>query len=236
MAFRGVHHTGIIVKNLDRSIYFYHDLLGLPIQSEPSPWFSGEDLAPNEILVSKSLADSLQARIGDTIRTGTSGFAPVEFTIYGIARPVGPGNYGSQPAIFLTLSALSTLTASDQINVVRLSSLGEGEQELENSKQIAPAVAASLLETPSEVALRVRTAKADDVNEIVRLAADNVPVNFVFSSVIILAGIALVVNLAIALAEERRPHLAVLRAMGLGRAGLVIIALSKAPSTARERR
>lgn len=45
MAIRGVHHTGIIVKNLDRSIYFYHDLLGLQIQSEPSPWFSGPELA-----------------------------------------------------------------------------------------------------------------------------------------------------------------------------------------------
>lgn len=186
---------------------------------------NGGDLSSNEVLVSKSLADSLQAQIGDTIRTGTSAFAPVEFTIYGIARPVGPGNYGGQPAIFATLSALRSLTASDQINVVRLSSLGDGQQEMENSKHIAPAVAASLLEIPSDLALRVRTAKADDVNEIVRLAADNIPVNFAFSSVIILAGIALVVNLAIALAEERRPHLAVLRALGLGRAGLVIMAL-----------
>jgi putative ABC transport system permease protein len=186
---------------------------------------NGEDLAPNEVLVSKSLADSLQAKRGDTVRVATSGSAPVEFTVYGIARPVGPGNYGGQPAIFLTLSALKTLTASDQINVVRLSSIGEGQQELENSKHIAPAVAASLLEIPSDFPLRVRTAKADDVNEIVRLAADNVPINFALSSVVILAGIALVVNLAIALAEERRPHLAVLRALGLGRAGLVIIAL-----------
>jgi len=45
VAIRGVHHTGIIVKDLDRSIYFYHDLLGLEIQSEPSPWFSGPELA-----------------------------------------------------------------------------------------------------------------------------------------------------------------------------------------------
>ena len=44
MAIRGVHHTGIIVKNLDRSIYFYHDLLGLEFDREPSPWFSGDEL------------------------------------------------------------------------------------------------------------------------------------------------------------------------------------------------
>ena len=45
MAFSGVHHTGIIVKNLDRSIYFYHDVLGLQFSNEPSPWFEGEELA-----------------------------------------------------------------------------------------------------------------------------------------------------------------------------------------------
>ena len=45
MQFSGVHHTGIIVKDLDASIAFYHGVLGLEFQSEPSPWFAGEDLA-----------------------------------------------------------------------------------------------------------------------------------------------------------------------------------------------
>ena len=44
MPITGVHHTGIIVKDLDKSIYFYHDVLGLEFQNEPSPWFAGEDL------------------------------------------------------------------------------------------------------------------------------------------------------------------------------------------------
>lgn len=45
MTMRSVHHTGIIVKNLDRSIYFYHDILGLEFSNEPSPWFEGDELA-----------------------------------------------------------------------------------------------------------------------------------------------------------------------------------------------
>lgn len=45
MTMRSVHHTGIIVKNLDRSIYFYHDILGLGFVNEPSPWFEGDELA-----------------------------------------------------------------------------------------------------------------------------------------------------------------------------------------------
>ena len=45
MTMRTVHHTGIIVKDLDRSVYFYHDILGLEFSNEPSPWFEGDGLA-----------------------------------------------------------------------------------------------------------------------------------------------------------------------------------------------
>lgn len=44
MTLKAVHHTGLIVRDLDRSIYFYHDLLGLPFANEPTPWFEGPDL------------------------------------------------------------------------------------------------------------------------------------------------------------------------------------------------
>jgi catechol 2,3-dioxygenase-like lactoylglutathione lyase family enzyme len=43
---KGLHHVGITVKDLDASIRFYHDLLGLPFSNEPSPWFEGPELGP----------------------------------------------------------------------------------------------------------------------------------------------------------------------------------------------
>jgi glyoxylase I family protein len=45
MTLLGVHHTGLVVTDLDRSIRFYHDLLGLEFYNEPTPWFSGPELA-----------------------------------------------------------------------------------------------------------------------------------------------------------------------------------------------
>ncbi len=39
-----IHHVGLVVKDLDRSIYFYHDLLGLQFANEPTPWFEGAEL------------------------------------------------------------------------------------------------------------------------------------------------------------------------------------------------
>src|SRR4051794_33949753 len=43
---KGLHHVGITVKDLDASIRFYHDVLGLQFSNEPSPWFEGDELGP----------------------------------------------------------------------------------------------------------------------------------------------------------------------------------------------
>jgi len=44
MELEAIHHAGLIVSDLDRSIYFYHDILGLPFANEPTPWFEGPGL------------------------------------------------------------------------------------------------------------------------------------------------------------------------------------------------
>jgi catechol 2,3-dioxygenase-like lactoylglutathione lyase family enzyme len=41
---RGLHHTGIIVSDLERSIDFYLDVLGLEMLTEPSPVFDAPEL------------------------------------------------------------------------------------------------------------------------------------------------------------------------------------------------
>src|SRR5215468_2637851 len=43
---KGLHHVGITVKDLDASLRFYHDVLGLQFSNEPSPWFDSPELGP----------------------------------------------------------------------------------------------------------------------------------------------------------------------------------------------
>jgi catechol 2,3-dioxygenase-like lactoylglutathione lyase family enzyme len=46
MTVDGVHHTGIIVSDLERSIDFYHGILGLEFANERSPVFDDPELGP----------------------------------------------------------------------------------------------------------------------------------------------------------------------------------------------
>ena len=42
---RALHHVGITVRDLERSVSFYHDTIGLKFVVPPTPWFEGPDLA-----------------------------------------------------------------------------------------------------------------------------------------------------------------------------------------------
>ena len=63
---QGQSHVGITVRDLDASIYFYHDLLGLEICTEPSPWFDGPELGRG-VGVPDAALRQVCLRLGDTM-------------------------------------------------------------------------------------------------------------------------------------------------------------------------
>jgi catechol 2,3-dioxygenase-like lactoylglutathione lyase family enzyme len=62
---KGLHHVGITVKDIDASIRFYHDVLGLQFSNEPSPWFDAPELGP-AVGVPGAALRQVSLMLGDT--------------------------------------------------------------------------------------------------------------------------------------------------------------------------
>jgi len=200
----------------------------------------GGELAEGDVLLSTDLASALEARVGDRLRVSAGSGGATDLRIYGIAarkptrwetRRVGPGaysgplartSYGGPLTAYLPLATAQLVTSGGEINVVRVAARGGSPANGQPARRAAAPLRSALG--------RIRTATplvVDDVRvELERKAADTtayvVGVNLAFSGLTVLAAIALIVNLVIALSEERRPRLAVLRALGLSRAGLIV--------------
>jgi putative ABC transport system permease protein len=186
---------------------------------------TGQDLAADQVLISASLATALEARSGDRLRVSVGPNQVVELRVAGIAQARGPGAYTLRPAVFSPLANLRPVIGDQGINVIRLSAPGEGPAELDQARKLAPQVRATLRTLPGGASLNLREPKRDDFEAQVKQVDGTRGFYTALSLFVALAGAALVVNLGLALAEERRPRHAVLRALGLGRAGMVSLSV-----------
>ena len=185
----------------------------------------GQDLSPDQVLISASLAGALEARYGDRLRISVGPNQVVELRVAGIAEALGPGAYTLRPALFSPLVNLHPMIGDQGINVVRVAVPGEGRAELDRAHDLAPQVQAALQGLPGGPNLKVREAKREDVDALVQRAKNDGNAFMGLSLFVALAGVALVVNLGLALAEERRPRHAMLRALGLGRTGMITLSV-----------
>ena len=189
---------------------------------------SGENLQAGQVLIGQSLAMAIGAKVGDHLRVSigqSNGDAKAgELRVAGILAPVGPGSYGLRPALFAPPDTVAGLVGTHQVNIIRIAAPGDGQSELDAGHRLVPIVTGALGALPHASQLQVSEAKANDIAA-ARQQQDpgnaNGGFTDVLSSIVLLAGLVLVVNLMATLVEERRPRLAVLRALGLSRLGLI---------------
>ena len=187
---------------------------------------NGQDLGQDEVLISASLAYALDAHSGDRLRVSIGPQQAGELRVAGIAQAQGPGAYTLRPALFSPLANLRPLIGDQGINVIRVAAPGEGRAELDRAHELAPQVRATLgAFPPGGPSLQVQEVKREDFEAQVRQVNGTRGFYTALSLFVALAGAALVVNLGLALAEERRPRHAVLRALGLGRSGMVALSV-----------
>lgn len=93
---KALHHVGITVKDLDASIRFYHDVLGLQFSNEPSPWFDGEELGP-AVGVPGAALRQVSLLLGDTTVELLEYKNPPSKT----TGPLGSNSFGASHIAFL---------------------------------------------------------------------------------------------------------------------------------------
>ena len=93
---KGMHHVGITVRDLDASIRFYHDVLGLEFSNEPSPWFDGEELSRG-VGVPGAALRQVSLLAGDTTLELLEYRSPPSET----ARPLASNSLGASHVAFV---------------------------------------------------------------------------------------------------------------------------------------
>jgi putative ABC transport system permease protein len=185
----------------------------------------GTDLASDEVLLSRSLADGLDAQLGDRLTISGGSATPVSVAVAGIALPEGPGAYGLRPAVYAPNVALAPLLGPGMINIVRVAARADTQTELAAGHAAVPRLRDVVASIPGSGSLVVREDKATDIEAAVRSGEIGREWQTAYGFFVAVAGIALVVNLVVAIADDRRPRHAALRAMGLTRSGLVVLSL-----------
>jgi catechol 2,3-dioxygenase-like lactoylglutathione lyase family enzyme len=92
---KALHHVGITVNDLDASIRFYHDVLGLEFSNEPSPWFEGEELSRG-VGVPGAALRQVSLLVGDTTLELLEYRSPPSET----DRPLGSQSRGASHVAF----------------------------------------------------------------------------------------------------------------------------------------
>lgn len=188
------------------------------VASRPAP-------AEGEAYVSVGLAESLGVREGDALVVGgRDGEREVE--VAAVVPERGISGYRAQfsssdgTLLVSETDARALFEAGeDEANAVFVSNEGGVISGLEGSREVSGALREILADSgPEEAQFQVAESKQETIEQGGFQIGD---IFLMISSFAILAGILLIVNIYVMLAEERKGELGILRAVALKRAGLV---------------
>src|SRR3989454_11050133 len=115
--------------------------------------------------------------------------------------------------------AQAAFNESGAINLIRVSNRGGVADGVAYSDRVTQDLRLSI--ATRHLLLRVEAVKADDTAQAVQVGRDATDLFLVMGAFGILAGVSLIVNIFVMLAEERKPELGVARAVGFLRSDLL---------------
>jgi len=170
-------------------------------------------------VVNEDLADTLGVAVGDTLLAYPKNAAPVVLEVSAIAADEGMGGWRFQDLMFVDLTYAQEImfAAPSMINVVDVSCSGTMENGYLVTDEAIEEIKDHVSESSAFTYIDVKRSGVEEAEVI----SDMISQIFVLMSTFtIIAGIALIVNIFVMLAEERKSEMGISRAVGMQRGDL----------------
>ena len=193
-----------------------------PLRARDGSSVTTDSLNASAVYANERAAVDLNATVGQqlTLFYGTTNQTLVHATVAAIVCDEGTAAYEHRSLLFMDLRrAQVAFNESDAINQMRISNIGGVADGLGVADNVTTNLRLSI--AIHHLDLRVHSVKADGIAQAVQIGRDATELFLVMGAFGILAGILLIVNIFVMLAEERKPELGIARALGFLRKDLL---------------
>src|SRR5438552_1584020 len=195
--------------------------LGAFVRADSSSW-DGSGLGAAEAIINEKLATAVEAKAGQSliVNVGTpQGVARVSLTVKEIVRDEGRGAWNDAENLFVPLATIqSALGQTGRINTITVANIGGPKEGYLRSDDVVREMTPFLPQTPT---FTISKAKADSIDGASRNIDQLSQVFVLLGFFTVIAGILLIINIFVMLAEERKGEMGVARALGMRRKNLV---------------
>src|SRR3989442_1346075 len=189
-------------------------------------------LGPVEVFANERAAADLNATPGEdlTLFYGTTNQTIVHVSVAAIVRDVGKAAYGRRAILFMDLGrAQAAFNESGAINLIRVSNVGGVAEGVASSEQVTHDLRLSIAKNHL-VGLQADPVKANAIAQAVQVGRDATDLFLVMGAFGILAGVLLIANIFVMLAQEREPQLGIAGAL-IALTGAILTAWGFAANT-----
>lgn len=172
------------------------------------------DLAGNEVYLNEGAADALDVEAGNYIQIFNSS-GPQNFMVKDVVDSEGYANWNLRNNIFVNIEVAWALFEVDEVvNMIKITNEGDKITGARYSDEVQEAVEPLIEGHPN---LEAMGNKQDVIEENREAISQLTDLFLVFGTFTIIAGVILIINIFVMLAEERKTEMGISRAVGMKR-------------------
>jgi putative ABC transport system permease protein len=220
----------VAIQDLSNGLFFpTATLFGFDMENKIDELLdeNGQPVTPDEIedgriVLNEALADELGANVGDHLMMMPGTGLPGTVKVSHIASDTGMARWQNAKIVFmsLTYAQIGVLLEPHMINAIDVSNAGSTEKGYLVTDQAIEDLRSSLPSLQSGVVYDFNTIKQDGIETSEAISDQVTQIFVIMSSFAIIAGVALIINIFVMLAEERKPEMGISRAIGMQRGDL----------------